>query len=114
MENRRWFASIFMLVILVGLIAYLTFIPVPEANRGIIITVLGVLLGAASSAIPNLFGNVDKEKEELIAELNSLKQEIKVLSVKYETLSDQHDKITRMLVERHVIHGDGIAYEAGK
>ena len=108
MENRRWLASALMLLILVGLLAYLTFIPVPESNRDIIITVLAVLLGAGSSAIPNLFGDKDAEKEAMQAEISGLQNSIRVLTVKYETLSNQHDRITSMLIERHVVLNNGV------
>ena len=113
MENRRWMASALMLLILVGLLAYLTFIPVPEANRDIIITVLAVLLGAGSSAIPNLFGDKDAEKEAMQAEISELHNSIQVLTTKYETLSNQHDRITSMLVERHVVLNNGSGFGKG-
>jgi hypothetical protein len=108
MEIRRWLASLFMLLMLIGLLAFLTFIPVPTANRDIIITVLAVLLGAGSSAIPNLFGDKDAEKDTMRAEISELKQEIQILAAKYQTLADQHDKVTRMLIDRHIVHGNGI------
>ena len=54
-----WIASFMMLLLLVGLVAYLTFIPVPAENKELIITVLGVLLGGGAAAMPNLFGDKD-------------------------------------------------------
>lgn len=113
MENRRWLASALMLLILVGLLAYLTFIPVPESNRDIIITVLAVLLGAGSSAIPNLFGDRDAEKDVMQAEISELHNSIQVLTAKYETLSHQHDRITSMLIERHVVLNNGSGFGKG-
>jgi predicted negative regulator of RcsB-dependent stress response len=111
METRRWAASAGMLLIVVGLLGYLTYIPVPTANRDIIITVLSVLLGAASAAIPNLFGSSDADKESMTAEIQSLRQEVKTLGAKYATLSEEHDKIVRMLIERHVVEGKGVVAE---
>ena len=52
-----------MLILLVGLVGYLTFIPVPSDNKDLIITVMGVLLGGGAAAMPNLFGDKDTETE---------------------------------------------------
>jgi hypothetical protein len=62
---------------------------------------------AGSSAIPNLFGDKDSEKDAMRSELEALKQEMHILAAKYQTLSDQHDKVTRMLIDRHIVHGAG-------
>lgn len=106
-EYRKWLASVFMLVILVGLLVYLTFIPVPAANRDIIITLLAVLLGAGASAMPNLFGDRDAEKEALRAEIAEMRRDMEILAAKHQTLSEQHDRITNMLIQRHVVSGEG-------
>jgi len=99
-DNRKFYASAMMLAILVGLVAYLTFIPVPAANRDIILTVFAVLLGAGSAAIPNLFGDRNTETEKLKERVLTLESHVQVLEAQNETLKREYDRITEMLVQR--------------
>lgn len=110
-DTMRFIASAFMLVIIVALMMYLTFIEVPEGNKDIIVTILGVLLGAGAAAVPNLFGDSDKEKESLLYEVNSLRNRIKVIEAERETLRQELTEIRSMLIERHVVNGEGIKNE---
>lgn len=106
-EIMRFVASAFMLMIMVALVLYLTFIEVPIGNKDIIITILGVLLGAAAAAVPNLFGDSDKEKEELKERVRRLENEAAVQAAVNETLTKELTEIRKMLIERHVVEGVG-------
>jgi Skp family chaperone for outer membrane proteins len=107
-EKRRFTASAAMLAIICALLAYLTFIPVPSANRDLIVSVLSILLGAGAAAIPNLFGNDDKEKERMREEVASMQAELQALKAAHDTLKVQYDRLVDMLVKRHVVEGIGI------
>jgi predicted component of type VI protein secretion system len=102
-ENRKFWASLLMLAIVCCLIAYLTFVTVPGGNKDIIITVLGVLLGGASSAMPNLFGSKDGEAEKFKAEIIELRADNQKLKAMFDTLREEHERITTQLVERFAI-----------
>lgn len=99
-ENRKFWASLLMLLIVCCLIGYLTFITVPEGNKDIIITVLGVLLGGASSAMPNLFGSKDGETGLLKDQIRDLQADNEKLAAMFQTLKAEHDRITAMLVDK--------------
>lgn len=107
-EFLTWVVSVFMLFLLAGLIAYLTYIPVPDKNKDIIITVIGVLLGGASAAMPNLFGSPDGEAKQLRSRIDELESANKVLNAELITIKHQYDSIVAMLVQRHVVQGEGI------
>lgn len=109
-ETMRFTASAFMLLIIVALVLYLTFIEVPIGNKDIIITILGVLLGAGAAAVPNLFGDSDKEKEELKTRVRHLENKVEVMAAVNETLTRELTEIRTMLIERHVVDGKGIKY----
>lgn len=104
----KFVASALMLIIIVLLMMYLTFIEVPAGNKDIIITILGVLLGAAASAIPNLFGDSDKEKEILIGRVRHLENTVSVQDAVIKTLREELTGIRTMLIERHVVKGEGV------
>lgn len=98
----RVVASSAMLVTVVLLLLYLTFIPVPEENKDLIVTILGVILGAAATASPNLFGDNNEEELEL------LRKKILKLETANKVLNAKHDALQTMLIERHVVKGEGI------
>jgi len=102
-----YFASFFMLLMLVAILAYLTFIPVPTENKELIVTILGVLLGGAAAAMPNLFGSKDAETEKLRERVKASEAHIAVLEAQYASLKSSHDEMIRLLVERHVVTGVG-------
>jgi ABC-type Na+ efflux pump permease subunit len=97
-----------MLIALFGLLAYLTYIPVPAANRELIVTLFAVLLGAGASAVPNLFGEDKTETTQLRKEVDELKSQLEVMAGKYAENKTAYDKIVEMLIVRHVVTGQGI------
>lgn len=108
-ETMRFVASSLMLAIIVLLMMYLTFVEVPDGNKDIIITILGVLLGAAAAAIPNLFGDSDREKDAMRNRLRHLEKTVEVQEAVIETLRTELTSIRTLLIDRHVIEGNGIS-----
>ena len=117
-DTLVYIASFVMLMLLVGLVGYLTFIPVPSDNKELIITVMGVLLGGGAAAMPNLFGDKDAETEKLRERVRIVEAAMKdqkaahdiqiaALTAQNETIKSQFDQIVSMLVQRHVVHGIG-------
>lgn len=112
-DVMRFTASSLMLIIIVSLMMYLTFVEVPEGNKDIIITILGVLLGAGAAAIPNLFGDSDKEKELMQVRIAHLENTVDVQNGIIETLRSELTSIRTLLIDRHVISGNGIVNTTG-
>jgi hypothetical protein len=107
-DTRKFLASGFLVLVLIALVAYLTFIPVPPSNKELIITVIGVLVGAGSAAIPNLVGDPKSETEKLKKDLEFMRVELDVMRAQYNEVKTAYDTITKMLIERHVVLADGI------
>lgn len=105
--NKRdvliYIASILMLLLLCGLVGYLTFIPVPPDNKDIIITVLGVILGGGAAAMPNLFGDKDEETAKLKDRIRALENKLDMATAEYETVKHHYDQVVRMLIDRHIV-----------
>lgn len=95
------FAAFIFLLLLVGMIGFLTFIPVPEDSKQVILIIIGGLMTTAATSLPRMFGEVDGEKEELKARVRKLETE-------YAVLKENYDRVMQMLVERHVVDGAGI------
>lgn len=107
-ETRKYVASALMVCLLLGLLFALTKVEIPSANRDIIVGIVGVLTGASSLALPNLFGDRDAEKDRLRSELTEIRAQFNSLKTEHEVLKQQYDAIVRMLIERHVVNAEGI------
>lgn len=95
------FAALLFLLLLIGMIAFLTYIPVPEESKQVILIIIGGLMSSAATALPKLFGSEDKEKDEL-------KNRVRKLETEYAVLKEQYDNVVRLLVDRHVVEGKGL------
>lgn len=108
-EAFEKFAAFIFLGLLVGLVAFLTFVPLPAESEKVILMIIGGLMASSATALPRLFGVEDKEKEALKNRVRSLEQHIAIVEARFETLQKQHDYMIGLLVERHVVKGDGNA-----
>ena len=90
------FAAFLFLLLLVGIIAFLTYVPVPEESKQVILIVIGGLMTSAATALPKLFGSEDTEKATLQKELNNLR-------VAHDTLKRAFDALTAQLIQDHVL-----------
>ena len=107
-DTRQFIAAGVFVLILVLLMLYLTFIPVPDANKDLIVTILGVLMGGAAAAMPKLFGDkADEDVAKLVAKVDKLEASNVLLHQENALLKEQLDKLREMLVERHVVNGEG-------
>lgn len=109
-DIRTYVASAVFVILLILLLGYLTFIPVPDANKDLIVAIIGVLVGGASSAMTNLFGNRDDEKEKLLHRIAQLEASYGILQAEYATLEHKYDEMRDMLVNRHIVKREGISY----
>lgn len=100
-------AAFVFLGLLVGMVAFLTYVPLPPNSEKVILMIIGGLMASASTALPRLFGVEDKEKEELKSRVRTLEQHLAVVESKFVTLQTQYDRLTTLLVERHVVTGEG-------
>ena len=53
---RSWLASLIFLTMVVGLIFFLTFLEIPDKNKDLITSIIGMLVGSISMAISIFVG----------------------------------------------------------
>lgn len=88
-------AAFIFLLLLVGMVLFLVFVPLPPASEKVVLMIIGGLMTSATSALPRLFGQDETKKE-----LQKLKAEFTILKSSY-------DQLTNMLIQRHVVDGNG-------
>ena len=101
------FAAFIFLGLLVGMVAFLTFVPLPPESEKVILMIIGGLMASAATALPKLFGTEDAEKEKLKERVRKLEESNAVLQSQYATLHAEHSRLIELLVERHVVTGAG-------
>lgn len=69
--KRGWWFSVFFLVIVVGLILFLTYVKIVDENRDVLIGILGVITGSISSMMAIASGRDPSEVEELKDKLSA-------------------------------------------
>lgn len=107
------FAAFIFLLLLIGMIAFLTFVPVPEESKQVILIIIGGLMTTAATSLPRMFGENDPEKEALRARVQRQGDEIRELRASYVVLKDNYDRLTEMLINRHMVP-DGDGFDSGK
>ena len=103
-DTRTYAAASILVLLIVFLMLFLVFVEIPSGNKDLVVSIISMLLGGGGVALAKLFGDTDSELEELKIKFLELK-------VQHETLQREHDKLTAMLIERHVIHGQGITID---
>lgn len=87
---------------MLGVIAFFSFVEVPDKNRDLIVAFSSMMVLGGTSALKHLFGDEDSRVTKLEAENDKLRAELYAAKT-------QLDRLTAMLVERHVIDGEGFA-----
>lgn len=68
--KRGWWFSVIFLVIIVGLILFLSYVEIVHKNRDVLVGILGVLTGSISSMLAIASGRDPSEVEELKEKLS--------------------------------------------
>ena len=63
--KRGWWFSVMFLLLIVGLILFLTYVKIVDENRDVLVGILGVITGSISSMVAIASGRDPSEVEEL-------------------------------------------------
>ena len=64
-SKRGWWFSVFFMVLVVGLVLFLTYVEIVEKNRDVLVGILGMITGSISSMMAIASGRDPSEVEEL-------------------------------------------------
>jgi predicted PurR-regulated permease PerM len=98
-DIRRFLASAAIIVLVVALLLYLTFIPVPQGNKDIIVTIISVIVGGLSVSINTMLGKSDDEIIVLKDALSRSQNESEKCFAKYHELKAAFDDMQERLVD---------------
>ena len=109
-DVRSYVAATLFLFLVLLLLAYLTFIPVPPANKDLITAIISMMVGGLGVSLNKLFGKADEEHERMKIEhereIGAMRAELAVLQAQYKVLKDAHDETNRRLINAIAFVGD--------
>lgn len=92
-------AGIFVFLVLL-LIAYLTFIEVPDSNKDLITAIISMMVGGLGVSLNKLFGSEAEEIHTLRADLDEVKAENRLLEAKYQEVKQELDRFRESVLDR--------------
>ena len=105
--KRGWWFSVVFLLIIVGLIGFLTYVKIVEENRDVLIGILGVLTGSISSMMAIASGRdpaeVDDLKDKLAAanaDRTSLISRLRDAQIQLELRTQQICELQEAVIEK--------------
>lgn len=99
----RYSIAFIMVILMIAMVIYMTYIPVPAGNMQPIMLILGTVVGIGAASTPVLFGDKDAETEKLKERIRHLEVTLKVNEARYEDLAISYNKVMEMLIDRHLV-----------
>jgi 5-bromo-4-chloroindolyl phosphate hydrolysis protein len=96
---RSWLASFIFLTLVVGLIFFLTFLEIPEKNKDIVTSIIGMLIGSISMAISIFVGRDPDDVMALKGEIEKFHQDRNTLIERLRDAQIDKDILRRQLEE---------------
>lgn len=124
-ERFRSKIAIGFVIILICMMAYLTFVPVPAENRDPILMFVSSFLTGGAMAMTMLFGGQDEDKKKCEDKIQKLKmdlamtqthyeKELAKVQTAYELLDKKYTVLTDQLIDLHVIDRNGMVLYSKK
>lgn len=125
-EDIKVYAAGIFIVLLVSIAVFYAYNVVPESNMSVINMIVGSLLTMGVLASKRIFGDASEIEDEARKHIAAADQRIidaenraarqiekitasmDVFEAKYNTLKETHDTVMQMLVDRHVVLGQGV------
>lgn len=104
---RSWLASLIFLTMVVGLIFFLTFLEIPDKNKDLITSIIGMLVGSISMAIsifvgrdPDDIATLKGQIEELSDDRNTLIARLRDAQIDKDILRRQHEGLQALVISK--------------
>lgn len=95
------FSALLFLLLLVGMVAFLVFIPMPPTSEKVVLIILGGLMTTATGALPRLFGSDDSKEEELQQQIQEITRKYEEIHAEYNAIKKQYDRMVLLLVKKY-------------
>lgn len=91
-EIRHYSGAAGIFVLVIGMLLFLAFNNIPQANKDIFVSIIGMIVGSLSVVIYTIIGkNPD--------EVNSLQKKVESLQALADTMEKRNDQLEAMIIE---------------
>jgi len=111
--RRGWWASVVFMLLIVGLIVFLSFVEIVEKNRDILVGIIGMITGSISSMLAIASGRDPSEVEELREQLSAANADRAALiarlrdaQIQLQLLREQISELQGAMIDRLSIFSD--------
>ena len=112
--KRGWWFSVFFMVLVVGLILFLTYVEIVEKNRDVLVGILGMITGSISSMMAIASGRDPSEVEELKDKLSAANADREALIARLRDSQIQMQLLREQINELQVAVIDKLSIFAGQ
>ena len=104
---RSWLASFLYLSLVISIIPFLTYVEIPEKNKDLLVSIVGMLVGSLGAVIaiftgrdPDDVADLKKKIEELNDDRSTLIARLRDAQIDKETLRRQHEHLQNQVIEK--------------
>ena len=112
--KRGWWFSVMFLLLIVGLILFLTYVKIVDENRDVLVGILGVITGSISSMVAIASGRDPSEVEELKDKLAAANADREALIARLRDAQIQMQLKTDQVLELQTAVIEKLSLFAGK
>ena len=116
--KRGWWASVVFMLLIVGLIIFLTYVKIVDENRDVLIGIIGMLTGSISSMLAIASGRDPSELEEVKEKLESANADrvaliarLRDAQIQMQLLREQQAEVRHAIIDKlSLFQGEGIVH----
>ena len=116
--KRGWWASVVFMLLIVGLIIFLTYVKIVDENRDVLIGIIGMLTGSISSMLAIASGRDPSELEEVKEKLESANADrvaliarLRDAQIQMQLLREQQAEVQHAIIDKlSLFQGEGIVH----
>jgi hypothetical protein len=112
--KRGWWFSVFFMILVVGLILFLTYVEIVDKNRDVLVGILGMITGSISSMMAIASGRDPSEVEELKDKLSAANADREALIARLRDSQIQMQLLREQINELQVAVIDKLSVFAGE
>ena len=112
--KRGWWFSVFFMILVVGLILFLTYVEIVDKNRDVLVGILGMITGSISSMMAIASGHDPSEVEELKDKLSAANADREALIARLRDSQIQMQLLREQINELQVAVIDKLSIFAGE
>jgi len=112
--KRGWWFSVFFMILVVGLILFLTYVEIVDKNRDVLVGILGMITGSISSMMAIASGRDPSEVEELKDKLSAANADREALIARLRDSQIQMQLLREQINELQVAVIDKLSLFAGE